>query len=451
MTHAPCWRAPGKPSSVRRFAPSVVSPVLPPILLVALTALTALTSCAGLFQRPRPETAASYEVHARGQLLVGSGEADITPTGVQYMGGYNIGRKSTGVHSPLKVRALVLLMAEQRFAIVGIDNLGLQREDADWVKRGVTGFPNGNVLLCSSHTHAGPDLIGMWGYWFLISGRDPEYLRVVRDGVAQAVADALAAARPAKLVHGVARLPDGIVRNSNRRGLYNRRFTVLQARDQESDKPLGTLLHLACHPEMFKRRNTLISSDMVGGLCDAWKDAGLGQAVFVNGELGAMITPDFKPKGAAGIPLVGQKLMELGRTALAAGRQLTVDDILLRRRDVYLPLESLGLIFARLTMVIPREIYDGCLRTTVGYLRIGSFEAACIPGELEPALAARIRAAVNRPDLVMFGLVDDEVGYLMREEDARDPLYLYERTVSPGVWAGEQVSTALVGAVRPAK
>ncbi|MHC4918257.1 MAG: neutral/alkaline non-lysosomal ceramidase N-terminal domain-containing protein, partial [Planctomycetota bacterium] len=227
MTHAPCWRAPGKPSSVRRFAPSVVSPVLPPILLVALTALTALTSCAGLFQRPRPETAASYEVHARGQLLVGSGEADITPTGVQYMGGYNIGRKSTGVHSPLKVRALVLLMAEQRFAIVGIDNLGLQREDADWVKRGVTGFPNGNVLLCSSHTHAGPDLIGMWGYWFLISGRDPEYLRVVRDGVAQAVADALAAARPAKLVHGVARLPDGIVRNSNRRGLYNRRFTVL--------------------------------------------------------------------------------------------------------------------------------------------------------------------------------------------------------------------------------
>ncbi len=109
----------------------------------------------GLFQRSRPEVPANYEVHAKGQLLVGTAEANITPAGVQYMGGYGVGRTSTGVHSQLMVRAMVLLMGEQRFAIVGIDNLGLQREDADWVKRGVKGFPNGNVLLCSSHTHAG--------------------------------------------------------------------------------------------------------------------------------------------------------------------------------------------------------------------------------------------------------------------------------------------------------
>ena len=99
-------------------------------------------------------------------------------------------------------------------------------------------------------------------------------------------------------------------------------------------------------------------------------------------------------------------------------------------------------------MVVPRELYSGRLRTTVGYLRIGSFEAACVPGEMEPALAARIRATTNRPDLVIFGLVDDELGYLLREVDAHDPLYAYERLVSPGVTAGEMVSRALVGAVR---
>ncbi|MEE9128272.1 MAG: neutral/alkaline non-lysosomal ceramidase N-terminal domain-containing protein, partial [Planctomycetota bacterium] len=365
-----------------------------------------LAGCAGLFQRSRPDVPQSYEVHAQGQLRVGSAEADITPAGVQYMGGYNIGRTSTGVHSQLMVRALVLLMGEQRFAIVGIDNLGLQREDADWVKRGVGGFPNGNVLLCSSHTHAGPDLIGMWGSVFFLSGRDTDYLRLVREGVAQAVADALAAARPARLVCGFTRLPDKIAENRNRRGLYNRRFTVLQALDQENDQPLGTLLHLACHPEMFRRKNTLISADMVGGLCDAWKEAGLGQAVFVNGELGAMVTPAFHPKGAAGIPLLAKKLVELGRRALASGGPLAADDILLRRRDVYLPLQSTGLTFARLTMVIPRELYDGCIRSSVGYMRIGSLEAICVPGEMEPALAARIRAAARRPDLLIFGLVD---------------------------------------------
>jgi len=379
--------------------------------------------------------------------MVGFAEADITPTDVQYMGGYNIARTSTGVFSPLKARAMVFIMGEQRFAIVGYDNLGMQREDVDWVKRGVMGFPNGNVLLCASHTHAAPDLIGMWGYYFLISGRDTDYLRLVREGVSRAVADAVAAARPAKLVHGAVRMPHGIARNSNRRGLYNRRFTVLQAQHRDTGKTLGTLLHLACHPEMFKRDNTLISADMAGSLCDAWAKAGLGPAVFVNGELGAMITPDFHPKGATGMPMVGNKLLELGRAALAAGHELAVDEIELRRRDVYLSLESSGLKFARLTMVVPRELYSGRLRSTVGYLRIGSLEAACIPGEMEPALAARIRAVTRRPDLLIFGLVDDEVGYLMREVDAHDPEYAYERLVSPGVRAGEAVFRAVAGAV----
>ncbi len=437
MTHVPPWNTPGRPSWGRSLT----------VLTVGVAALT-LVGCAGLFQRALPDTASQYEVQARGPLLVGSAEADITPTDVQYMGGYNIARVSTGVFSPLKARAMVLIMGEQRFAIVGYDNLGMQREDVDWVKRGVTGFPNGNVLLCASHTHAGPDLVGMWGFYFLTSGRDPEYLAKVRLGVAKAVADAVAAARPARLVHGVVRLPDGIIRNSNRKGLYNRRFTVIQAQDKEdNNRPLGTLLHLACHPEIFRRENTLISADFVGGLCDAWAAAGLGQAVFVNGELGAMVTPQFRPKNAEGIPLIGNKLMELGRTALAGSKELVVDEIELRRRDLYFPLESSGLKFARLTMVIPRELYSGCLRSTIGYLRLGSFEAVCVPGEMEPGLAARVRATTHRPDLVIFGLCDDEVGYLLAEKDAHDPLFAYERSVSPGPAAGRIVSTALAGAM----
>lgn len=444
MTHAPRSSSPASPSWVR--SSSVLA------LALALAALSH-AGCAGLFQRDLPDTPATYQALARGDtLLIGAAEADITPADNQYLGGYGIARMSTGVFSPLKARAMVLILGDQRFAIVGYDNLGLQREDADWVKRGIKGFKNGNVLLCASHTHAAPDLIGMWGWYFLTSGRDTDYLAKVREGVSRAVADAAARARPARLVHGVVRLPDGIVRNSNRKGLYNRRFTVIQAQaqaqDKDTNKPLGTLLHLACHPEIFKRNNTLVSADFVGSLCDAWAAAGLGQAVFVNGELGAMITPQFKPKGAEGIPLIGQKLLELGRTALASAAELPVNEIELRRRDLYMPLESPGLKFARLTMVIPRELYQGHLRSSVGYLRLGTFEAACVPGEMEPGLANRIRADSHRPDLVIFGLVDDEVGYLLAEKDARDPLFLYERTVSPGPLAGEMVSGALVGAVR---
>jgi hypothetical protein len=117
-----------------------------------------------------------------------------------------------------------------------------------------------------------------------------------------------------------------------------------------------------------------------------------------------------------------------------------------RRQDVYLPLTSFGLRLARLTLVIPRELYGGHARTTVGWLRIGELQAVAVPGEMEPALAERIRARLGVPDLLVFGLCDDELGYLMREQDARDPEFAYERSMSPCVLAGEMIEEALCGA-----
>ena len=57
--------------------------------------------------------------------------------------------------------------------------------------------------------------------------------------------------------------------------------------------------------------------------------------------------------------------------------------------------------------------------------------ALAIPGEMEPALAEQVRGQLGRPDLTIFVLCDDEVGYLMREQDAADPLFAYERSMSP--------------------
>jgi hypothetical protein len=45
----------------------------------------------------------------------------------------------------------------------------------------------------------------------------------------------------------------------------------------------------------------------------------------------------------------------------------------------------------------------------------------------------------------VFGLVDDEVGYIMRGVDAVDPEFAYERTMSPSRDAGELLRAAIVG------
>lgn len=408
-----------------------------------------LAGCAGIFQHARPAEPMRYACRAAvapGTLWVGSAERDITPAVGGYLGGFDIARTSTAVSSPLAVRALVLRTATRQFAIIGIDNLGVMREDVDWVKAGLPGFANGDVFVCSSHTHAGPDLIGMWGFWFMTSGRDRDYLAAVRAATAAAVAEAAANAAPAVLRHGQALLPPtGLVKNANRAGVFDRRVTVLQATAVDDGRPLGTLLHLACHPEVMPRGNSAISSDFVGVLCDQWRARGHGQAVFVNGALGAMISPDIKPRDEHGVRAFGEQACALAEQALAGALPVAVDAIEVQRADVYLPMVSAGFRIGRLTTTLQRELFAGAARSTVGWLRLGSFEAIAVPGEMEPALAEQVRAELRRPGLVVFGLCDDEVGYLLREQEAEDPEYAYERSMSPCGDAGEIVRAALTG------
>lgn len=414
---------------------------------LAMAAALSISSCTGIFQRVLPkEPAACVHLAVGDELRVGAAERDITPAVGGWLAGFDMARASTGIASPLKVRALVLLLGDRRFAIVGIDNLGVMREDGDWIKAGIVGFANGDVFLCASHTHAGPDLIGLWGFYLLSSGRDPEYVGVVRRAVAEAVAEAVAVAAPANLRLGEGRLPaHGLVKNANRADCFDRRVVVLQARACDDERPLGTLLHLACHPEVLPRRNTEVSSDFVGALCDGWRAAGHGQAVFVNGALGAMISPAVKDRSQAGAQFLGDGVRGIAEAALATARALPVDAIEVRRRDLYVPVHTMGFRLGRLTTVLQRELYDGHARSTVGWLRIGAFEAVAVPGEMEPALAEQVRAELRRPDLVVFGLCDDELGYLLRRQDAEDPEFAYERSMSPCLDAGERVRAALTG------
>ncbi len=406
--------------------------------------------CAGLFQRAAPPRVQSYAVSAEASVLrVGSAERDITPDVGDYLGGFDLARRSVGVGSPLKVRVLVLETPSRRFAVVGVDSLGLMREDVDYLKAAMAGFANGDVFVCSSHTHAGPDPIGIWGYYFLTSGRDRGYLSRLREAVRDATAEARAAAQPARLRYGSAQLPpEGLVRNSNRAGVFDRRVRVLHAVAVDGGRPLGTLLHLACHPEVLRRQNALVSADFVGALCDEWRRRGHRQAVFANGALGAMITPDFSPNDMSGVAAFGAAACDLCEGALAAAAPLLVDRVAVRRADVYLPMKSSAFRLGRLTSTLERELFDGAARSSVGYLRIGAFEAVAVPGEMEPGLAQQVRAELGRPDLVVLGLCDDEVGYLMREQEAVAPLFAYERSMSPCRRAGELVRAALTGVQR---
>src|SRR5215212_10189057 len=100
-------------------------------------------------------------------FLAGSASQIITPTlGEQpiFLAGFQNDRRATAVHSELYARALALRLDEQAFVLVVCDLIGLGRPDVEDIRaalaaRGV----QAELVVACTHTHSGPDTIGLWG------------------------------------------------------------------------------------------------------------------------------------------------------------------------------------------------------------------------------------------------------------------------------------------------
>ena len=130
-------------------------------------------------------------------MLAGFGEADITPNlraKPVYMAGFGQNRKATGVHDPLKARAVVLAHGRRKIALVCVDLVGFFLPDVEKVRARLSGFDY--VMVSSTHNHEGPDTLGLWGPAPLVSGVDAEYMGFVRLQIVKAVRAADAARKP---------------------------------------------------------------------------------------------------------------------------------------------------------------------------------------------------------------------------------------------------------------
>ena len=92
--------------------------------------------------------------------------------------------------------------------------------------------------------------------------------------------------------------------------------------------------------------------------------------MFVNGALGAMISPDFQPRDMDGVCAFAQSACDICEVALSDSQPMPVDQIEVRRSDVYLPMTSPAFLIGRTTTALQREVYSGAARTSVGYLRM---------------------------------------------------------------------------------
>jgi hypothetical protein len=439
-----------------------------------------------------------------GELQAGAAQSVITPPMSPqhpvYLAGFGHNRVATGVHDDLSVRCLALETAGQRLVLCSVDLIGLFYEDVLAIRRDFAGStPSPSFLIvAATHTHAGPDTLGLYGPKPLETGTDLSYLAWVEHRIAITAAEAVRHLQPATMELARDDHPLlGLLQGEDRPPIVKDPFLfVMRLVARSTGKTIATVVNWSDHPEVLSRKNTEITSDYPHWVRAYLEEHLGGTALFFSGSIGkvsplgqvSLVDPDTGKIAEDGTwrkaELLGDEIGALAERALASARRVNVDSLSIQHQTVFValhnaifraaiaagvfanrrPLYTGGQLDAATEMrdlpgLGPRECATGNdIQTEVDFIQLRAgggavAELVTIPGEIYPELVnggiaryagADFPSAPFEPALrgqlkatyqFIFGLGNDEIGYLIpKAEWDEEPPWLQNAAVP---WYGE--------------
>jgi Ca2+-binding RTX toxin-like protein len=452
----------------------------------------------------RSKTHASLPVEASSSAGVvykaGSAEVDITPVDWArrryWLAGFDPNRPATSVHDPLYARALVVDDGINPMAVVTLDLLGMVSDDIQIIRDAITTkVPElGNrILVHTTHNHEAPDTIGLWGGHGLIPFLNPrplDYIQAIATKVADAVERSWNSREAVSLK--VANIDSTILEDLvvDSRPPYVAdplaHLLIFSARD----RVLGTLINWASHPEVLGDQNQAITADFVKWVIDETEAQLGGNALFINGAIGGLLSssdpnilpalPDesFQKAEVLGREVARRLLQRVknpGATDLV--ESLTnVSPISYSQRKFYLPVDNPLFLAAKEANRLPTTLYrqnqvpvqerwrssseslTSYIETESNFITLGPVSILTMGGELYPELlvggidpsigSSPDNQSVLEVPLILnpslddsryqffFGLTNDFYGYVLPRS---------EWDGSSGGYYGEQFATSADG------
>ncbi|MDP8255369.1 MAG: neutral/alkaline non-lysosomal ceramidase N-terminal domain-containing protein [Candidatus Alcyoniella australis] len=393
------------------------------------------------------------------EFRAGAAAVRITPTdlGKCYLAGFAPNRICRGVLDPLWARALYISDGSTELALVACDLIGLSWQFVQQIRSRISGIDQHNVLIHCTHTHSGPDTMGLWGKALgelpLVSGIDPQYMDSLFDEIAFAVNKARINARPAVAYTAVDRTDRaGWVENIREPNLIDEQMTLLRL-DDLAGRTIATLVNFGCHPETLWDRNHLLSPDYPAQLLTTVESALGGVGLFVSGALGGMVTPALTEDTSQArrrefTVELGTHLGQCAVDALQKARKVDAPSIDYRRAELLLPFENKLLAFmSNMGVLGERRPEGGRLRTEVAAIRLGPLGAITMPGETLPAVGLAAKELLDCKHKMLFSLCNDELGYILPESDFGNGLYEYESKMSVGPHTAPELLGALASLI----
>jgi hypothetical protein len=216
-------------------------------------------------------------------FTAGAAESVITPPIGTQLQGYGRAGKAVAVHDDLHARAVVVDDGDTRAAIVSCDLIAIDRRLSTPVRAIVhqaTGIAPDHIMICATHTHAGPPGIG--------PGVDEDLRTEAAHRIAGAIIEASRAMRPAVLKAGRG-IVDSVSQN-RREPSWPRddslSVLLFDAADPR-ETPIASIINFACHATVLFEDNLEISADYPGYATAAVRKM-LGEApvLFLQGACG---------------------------------------------------------------------------------------------------------------------------------------------------------------------
>jgi hypothetical protein len=362
-------------------------------------------------------------------FMAGAAQQTIHPIGDSlYFAGAEKNRKFIDVEDGLYVKVLVVSQGDTELAILTFDCIGLMYPELEKIRKRVRelipSFSVENMVISSTHTHTGPDVVGLWGKDHATSGVNPEYMKVLIEKSAQTVVEAWQRRQKAYISWVEGSHGDDWVRNISEPDVIDRSVSVIGFRDS-SNNHIATLTNFACHPTILIGVTKGGSSDFVAGYYQYLDSLQGGVNMYLQGAIGGWVQPEDVPRSYQNALKYGRGLGIYTAELLKKSKKSTSDKVEFKSSRVSLAVKNQGFRMLSQAGVIPRPFADS-VTTEIACFSIGDALFATHPGETSPALSLSTKSLMkNKGPKFILGLGMDALGYILK------PVYFVPKNSIP--------------------
>jgi hypothetical protein len=367
-------------------------------------------------------------------IRAGFAKRDITPSRFSWVAGFMPPHPAFAIKDRLWVKSLALEdRSGNKIVIVSSDLIGLLPDEIEKIVS-LVNVPRNNIFLGTTHTHSGPDTMGLW-IW-----KNEKYMKRLRREIAKSINDSVRNMTDASLRFGQGEFPSRAHgRDENH---ADPTVSVIQVLIDQNDAPqLVTLVNYACHPDVVQ--GFQISADFPYFLSERLRMRLGSEMMFIPGAIGGVQPTGDRKELAHLVRVLGEDLADKVVAIMRNPKQLSNADITVKKVMIRAPFENTSDLKKAVELGLVSNLLDkeGKVVAELNRIDIGHLKILTVPGELFPKIWWRAKG--NQKDMMIFGLVNGEFGYILLPEDAKSGKHKYHVSVSVGPTFGKEVDREL--------